>query len=104
MPERAEFIIELELDTLEEMANIFRRLDVEFEPVENMVRLYRDGRRDNVLIGKDMGKILRECNVRLREIGESRRFREEFREMPPATRRDLEEFQQKHLEALKPED
>ena len=37
MTKKAKFIIELDLETLNEMAGIFDRLDIEFDAVENMV-------------------------------------------------------------------
>ena len=92
MPEKAKFIIELDLETLSEMADIFKRLDIEFDAVEDMVCLPQDGIRNAILTGAGMDEVIANANNCLVEKKHDRRLREEFRQMPPETRRDLMEL------------
>ena len=92
MPEKAKFIIELDLDTLSEMADIFKRLDIEFDAVENMVCLPQDGIRNAILTGADMDEVIANANDHLADTRDRRRLRKEFGRMPPETRRDLMEL------------
>ena len=92
MPQKAKFIIELDLETLSGMADIFKRLDIEFDAVENMVCFPQDGIRGNILTGAGMDEIIANANDHLAENRDSRMLREGFRRMPPETRRDLMEL------------
>lgn len=92
MSERAKFLVDLELDTLEEMTKILRQLDVEFDPVENMICLPQDGTREAIFTGQDMDEALEKANAYLQEEEDPQRFREKFWDLPPATRRDLMEL------------
>ncbi len=86
MTKRGKFIIELDLETLSEMAGIFKRLDIEFDAVENMVCFPQGGIRQNILTGADMDEVIANANVHLAENRDSRRFWEGFGQMPPETR------------------
>ncbi len=92
MPQKAKFIIELDLETLSEMADIFKRLDIEFDAVENMVCLPQDGIGGNILTGAGMDEVIANANGHLADTRDSRRLREGFGRMPPETRRALMEL------------
>ncbi len=92
MPEKAKFVIELDLDNLEEIAGIFKRLDIEFDTVDNMIRLPQDLVREAIFTGADMEEILTAANEYLSENGDSHRLLEEFWRLPPAIRRDAMEL------------
>ena len=89
MTKRAKFIIELDLETLDEMTGIFERLDIEFDAVENMVCFPQDEIRQNILTGTDMDQVIANANIHLDERRQSQKLREEFRQMSPETRWDL---------------
>ena len=89
MTKRAKFIIELDLETMDEMAGIFERLDIEFDAVENMVCFPQDEIRQNILTGTDMDQVIANANNHLAETKDNLRLQEEFRQMSPETRWDL---------------
>ena len=90
--ESADFLIKLDLDTLEEKAGALRQLNIQFDQVESMVCLPQDRMAEAILTGAEMEEVIGKANEYLDERGDARRFREEFWEMPPATRRDLMEL------------
>ena len=92
MTKRAKFIIELDLETMDEMAGIFERLDIEFDAVENMVCFPQGRIQQNVLTGAEMDQVIANANNHLAETKDNLRFREEFRQMTPKTRWDLMEL------------
>ena len=92
MPEKAKFIIELDLETLGEMTEIFQRLDIEFDAVEDMVCFPQGGIRQNIITGAGMDEIIANANDHLAEKKENRRLRDGFRQMPPETRWGLMEL------------
>ena len=92
MPEKAKFVIELDLDTLEQMAGIFKQMDVEFDTVDNMICLPQDQVREAIFTGADMEEVLTSANAYLEETGDSYQLLEEFWQLTPATRRDVMEL------------
>ena len=92
MPEKAKFVIELDLDTLEKMADIFKQMDVEFDTVGNMICLPQDQVREAIFTGADMEEVLTSANAYLEETGDSHQLLEEFWQLTPATRRDVMEL------------
>ena len=92
MAERAKFVIELDLDKLEEMASIFEQMDVEFDAVDSMICLPKDQVREAIFTGADMEEILTTANAYLEETGDSYQLLEEFWQLTPATRRDVMEL------------
>ena len=92
MQEKAKFVIELDLDVLEETADVFKRLDIEFDTVGNMICLPTEMMGNIIFTGADMGEILTAANDYLSENGDSHRLLEEFSQLTPATRRDIMEL------------
>ena len=92
MQEKATFLIELDLDNLEEIASTFKRLDTEFDAVGSMICLPQNIIGEITFTGADMGEILTEANNYLSENGDSHRLLEEFWQLTPATRRDIMEL------------
>lgn len=92
MPEKAKFVIELDLGTLEKMAGIFKQMDVEFDTVDNMICLPQDQVREAIFTGADMEEVLTSANAYLEETGDSHQLLEEFWQLTPATRRDVMEL------------
>ena len=92
MQEKATFLIELDLDNLEEIASTFKRLDTEFDTVGSMICLPQNMIGEITFTGADMGEILTEANDYLSENGDSHRLLEEFSQLTPATRRDIMEL------------
>ena len=92
MPEKGKFVIELDLDNLEEIASIFKRLDIEFDTVGNMICLPQDMIGEIIFTGADMEEILTAANEYLSENGDSHRLLEEFSQLTPAIRRDTMEL------------
>ena len=92
MTERAKFVIELDLDKLEEMTGIFKQMDVEFDTVDSMVCLPQDHVREAIFTGADMEEVLTAANTYLEETGDSHQLLEEFCQLTPATRRDVMEL------------
>ena len=91
MQEKAKFVIELDLDNLEEIASKFKQLHIEFDTVGNMICLPQD-MIGAVFTGADMGEILTAANKYLSENDDSHQFPEEFSQLTPATRRDMMEL------------
>ena len=126
-PEQADFLIKMDLDTLEEKAAVLRQLNIQFDPVESMVCLPKDLMAEMILTGAEMEETVGKANEYLEERGDPERIREEFWEMLPVTRRELmklmglnsdwtdgrilneinprawEKFQQQHPEAVRTE-
>ena len=93
MKEKATFLIELDLDDLEEITSTFKRLDTEFDAVGSMICLPQNMIGQITFTGADMGEILTEANDYLSENGDSDRLlEEEFSQLTPATRRDIMEL------------
>ena len=92
MQEKATFLIELDLDNLEEIARKFKQLDIKFDTVGNMICLPQDMIEKVIFTGADMGEILTAANKYLSENDDSHQFLEEFRQLTPATRRDMMEL------------
>ena len=92
MQEKAKFVIELDLDVLEGTADVFKRLDIEFDAVDNMICLPPEMMGNITFTGADMGEILTAANDYLSENGDSHRLLEEFSQLTPATRRDIMEL------------
>ena len=92
MQEKATFVIELDLDNLEEIASTFKRLDIEFDTVGNMICLPQDMIGEVIFTGADMGEILTAANDYLSENGDSHRLLEEFWQLTPVIRRDMMEL------------
>ena len=98
MPEKARFIIDLDLETLQETAEILQRMDAGFDPVESMIFLPADHLREAIFTGRDMDGALAEVNRYLTQEGNARQLREEFWDMPAGTRRDLMELVTLHMD------
>ena len=89
-PETAQFLVRLDLANLEETTGTLRGMGIDFDPVDCMICLPPDMAMDGIFTGQDMERVIRGANRYLEKKGESHRIREEeFRRMPPATRRDL---------------
>ena len=93
MKEKATFLIELNLDNLDEIASTFKQLDTEFDAVGSMICLPQNMIGQITFTGADMEEILTEANDYLSENGDSDRLLlEEFSQLTPATRRDMMEL------------
>ena len=90
--ETADFLIKLDLDTLEEKAEGLRQLNIQFDPVENMVCLPQDRMAEAILTGAEMEEVIGKANEYLEERGNPQKIREEFWVMSPVTRRNLMEL------------
>ena len=89
-PETAQFLVRLDLASLEETTGTLRGMGIDFDPVDCMVCLPPDMAVEAIFTGQDLEQVIRRTNRYLEERGESHRLREEeFQLMPPATRRDL---------------
>ena len=91
MREKAKFVIELDLDTLEETAGLLKQMDIEFDAVGNMICLPPEMMRDIIFTftGADMDEILTAANEYLSEEGDPHRFMDEFSQLTPEIRRDM---------------
>ena len=92
MQEKATFLIELDLDMLEETAGLLKQMDIEFDTVGSMICLPQNMIGEITFTGADMGETLTEANNYLSENGDSHRLLEEFSQLTPATRRDIMEL------------
>ena len=92
MQEKAKFVIELDLDNLEEIASKFKQLDIEFDTVGNMICLPQDMIEKVIFTGAEMGEILTAANKYLSENDDSHRLLEEFWQLTPVIRRDMMEL------------
>ena len=92
MQEKAKFVIELDLDNLEEIASKFKQLDIEFDTMGNMICIPQDMIGEIIFTGADMEEILTAANEYLSENGDPHRLLEEFSQLTPATRRDTMEL------------
>ena len=92
MQEKAKFVIELDLDVLEETADVFKRLDIEFDAVGNMICIPPEMMGDIIFTGADMDEILTAANEYLSEEGDPLRLMDEFSQLTPEIRRDMMEL------------
>ena len=92
MQEKATFLIELDLDNLEEIASKFKQLDIKFDTVGNMICLPQDMIEKVIFTGADIGEILTAVNKYLSENDDSHRLLEEFWQLTPVIRRDMMEL------------
>ena len=92
MQEKATFLIELDLDNLEEIASKFKQLNIKFDTVGNMICLPQDMIEKVIFTGAEMGEILTAANDYLSENGDSHRLLEEFWQLTPVIRRDMMEL------------
>ena len=88
MREKAKFVIELDLDILEETADVFKRLDIEFDTVGNMICIPQEMIGEIIFTGAEMDEILTAANEYLNEKGDPHRLMKEFSQLTPAIRRD----------------
>ena len=92
MQEKAKFVIELDLDVLEETAEAFKRLDIEFDAVGDMIYIPEEIMRDIIFTGADMDEILTATNEYLNKKGDPHRLMDEFSQLTPKIRRDMMEL------------
>ena len=89
MQEMAKFVIELDLDTLEETASVLKQMDIEFDAVGNMICVPPEMMGDIIFTGADMDEILTAANEYLSDESDPHRFIDEFSQLTPEIRRDM---------------
>ena len=92
MKVKATFLIELDLDNLKEIASTFKRLDIKFDAVGNMVYIPEEIERDNIFTEADMDEILTATNEYLSKRDDPLRLMDEFSQLTPKTRWDMMEL------------
>ena len=92
MQEKAKFVIELDLDVLEGTADVFKRLDIEFDAVDNMICILPEMIGKIIFTGADMDEILTAANEYLSKQGDPLRLMDEFSQLTPEIRRDIMEL------------